>query len=720
MKKYLNYFTTVLLLLLLAAVQVRSAPTADFCLENTAALQANSFSVALQAGEIVSWAEEQRPSICTQQTGDKATCSLDYSDATESSDWCLDIPNTIYVETTLILKCQNNNNAKHIFYTIRNRPSCYSSTCYDGYDKSILEGLERATFDKLLTELRSPDTDSEWEDKDGFDECIEMRMAISDPIVSEAVALAITENPTISPAPTVSGVPTNSPTTSPAPTISPAPTVTPKELTCKDESISLISASSMQVMGSDSESSLSGVALGLNNIQDLMMIDTNTGKGFEEHCKAANETTENIAGLDAFCEFDYNDVIATTTGTENSVAALCQEANGVYVEDSVSITCISGESTFATRMVIKNKPSCRSRLCSADDLRELATTDFDRWMKLTLEEGLEEASLADGAPILSGGHSCVIDTELDQDEKDGVAVAVGGSISSNIDGDSIQPTDECIVFTEAVDGNINVYNEKAIFQKSIISHINNDLREICGSPESGVLDCNFDWSELFEPEESSEDFSETKTRPADAAAFKDKCMPDGIGNSGAGQYVESSFQVTCSNMDGNQLTVTNTNVPGCVGRPCSPGQAEFLFDDDYTYMADHFIKKGWDCTTKVLSVYAPHYNPFFGTYNMADMASKPDAPKENLSGPIDFGKDLSDIGTLGAPTPPPTETSKLHLRGPKFDNLFKRGPHSVPVSPQVTLDESQGTFDESSSPSRFSETTTVLLLIPAALSMLVL
>lgn len=719
------YFANVLLLGLLTAARAapaaRAASGADLgvCQERTKELQTDDFSIVLQTGELDDWTNEQRPNICTVQNSDKVTCNMDFVNHTLSSDWCLDVPNTVYLETTLILKCENENNKKHVFYSVRNRPACYSTSCYDGYDMSILETLERATFDHLFAEFKNPNSDSEW-GNNAFDNCIEMRLDFTEPIISEAVAVVLTANPTISPAPTSSAAPTDSPTISPAPSISPAPTATPKELTCKDESASLVAGySTMRTLGAEIAPTLSGVALGLNAIQDLMSIDTLTGEGFQDHCNLVDGKD-----VSALCEFDYNDAIATTSGTENSVAELCQEASGVYVEDSVAITCTSVEDfSQKTRLVFQNKPSCRSRLCNADDIREVATVEFDRWMKLTLEEGLAEASVANGGSILSDPQVCVIDTEdEDQDEEEGVVVAVGGIILSNINGDPIQPTDECQVFTNAVDGDINMYNEKAVFQKDILQYINTDLRQICGSPKPGELECNFDWSEIFEPD--SEDSSEIQK--ADAAAFKDLCMPDGTGNSGAGQYVESTFRVICSNIEEDLLTVTNTNVPGCVGRPCTPGQAEFLFDDDYTYMADQFIKKGWDCTTEVLSVYAPHYNPFFGTYSMADISineqfdpeveTVPDEEEgQDLSGPLwdevndgSSGPALSE-GLEFRNTPPPTDESNLHLRGPQYGNLFKTDPPRV-VTPQAPL-------EESSSPSRFS---TVLLLIPAALSMLIL
>jgi hypothetical protein len=696
---------------------------------------------------------------------------LDYVNVTDSSDWCLSVPNSIYVETTLIYKCDNNGNQKHLFYSVKNRPACYSTTCYDGYDMSVLESLERATFEKLVDEFQIPNSNSEWGDTAGFDNCVEMRLALTDPILSEVVAVAELEvpptgSPTITSAPTGSSAPSPFPTLSSAPSTSPAPTLTPMVLSCKDESAQLVSSSSatsLQVQATVSSSNNNNpVAEGLANLQDFLNLDTDTGEGFEQYCKAI-ATDENVT---AVCEFNYDDVIVFTADRkEDSVAALCHTANGVYVEDSVSITCTTVEdpssATTTTTLIIKNKPSCRSKMCNANGVREVATTEFDRWMKVTLEKGLEEAFAkldedGDGdVSILNGTQSCVIDTDTDEetdvhDEEEGVVVAVGGSSISNNGGEPIPPTDECQAFTDAVDGNIEVYNQKALFQREFIDYVTTDMREICGSPDPNVLECNFDWSEVFAEEAASDETPDAKAA-ADVDALKSVCMPDGSGSSGAGQYVESTFKVACSNTEGKQLTMTNTNVPGCVGRPCTPGQAEYLFDEDYTFLADHFILEGWDCTTEVLSVFAPHYDPFFGTYSMADIGSNPQfdaiVPKDedvvvgdeegsgaivaeeedlNLVGPgedsdADAASKTADLSNNvivldGPPTQAPTAESNLHLRGPRFENLF--GTQSPTPD---NNDELSGSYSASSSPTKFSETiTALLLLLPAALSVLVL
>merc|ERR1712216_860414 len=113
--------------------------------------------------------------------------------------------------------------------------------------------------------------------------------------------------------------------------------------------------------------------------------------------------------------------------------------------------------------------------------------------------------------------------------------------------------------------------------------------------------------------------------------------------------------------------------------------------------------------------YAPHYNPFFGTYSMTDIAGiqqvQPvvDEPEQDLVGPDDFEEDNiniiseDDLESDFAPTIAPTESSNPHLRGPK--DQPKPDPEVSPTS---------------SSRTRISGTTTMLLLIPAAFSMILL
>ena len=167
MQNFRVCFNRVLLLVLLAAAHVRSNPAADpaVCQTETTKLNTDSFSIFMQVDELDTWTEEMRAQpnkVCDSQAKNKVTCNLDYVNTTETSDWCLGVPNTIYVETTFIVKCDNEGDNRHVFYSVRNRPACFSKTCYDGYDMTILEDIQRATFDGLLTELKNPNMNSEW------------------------------------------------------------------------------------------------------------------------------------------------------------------------------------------------------------------------------------------------------------------------------------------------------------------------------------------------------------------------------------------------------------------------------------------------------------------------------------------------------------------------------------------------------------------------------
>mmetsp|Transcript_25264 Transcript_25264/g.59127 ORF Transcript_25264/g.59127 Transcript_25264/m.59127 type:complete len:715 (+) Transcript_25264:233-2377(+) len=709
MNTCVKYVDIILLAFLITAGQASPPASTEVCRDDSSELYRNSFPVNTEMGDLAEWTEAHRSTpgqVCTRRSGIKTTCVIDYTNTTESTDWCLDVPKTLYIETTFIYRCTNHNNKKQMYYSVKNRPACYASSCFDGYDSSILEGLERASFDGLIEEFKNPNTDSEWRDADGFDECVQMRFEITEPVVSEAVTGSVGvvhASPTSSPAPSISPAPSLRPTGSFAPTASSAPTYAPMDLTCETESIELVSndadfpRSQIRTAGTSNPNRAVGVAEGLSKIEEILVIDTNTGRGFDKHCKTVE--IDDFQNVTALCEFDYDDVIEFIAGTDDSIAALCQAANGVYVEDSISIMCTSDEDpSITTRLVINNKPSCRSKLCNADGVREVATTEFDRWMKLTLEEGLDEAFAkefdAETVEILSGPQSCVIDSDDDAEEL--IVVAVGGSSLSNIGGEPIPPTDECQAFTTAVDGTIGIYNQKAMFQRELLDYVSDDMRQICGSTTPGLLECDFDWNEILASSE----------RSADGDTMKSACMPDGNGSSGSGQYIESIFEVTCTDPSGDQLVMTNTNVPGCTGRPCTPGQAEYLLEDDYTFLADKFIAEGWTCATDVISVFAPHYNPFIESYSMEEINSDPAFNTLDVDGNPD-----DTIHTAGANVNPPTlaPTGDAFHRGQKYGALLRtQAPSAAYVEPQTT----------SSSYSRFSGTMTVLLMLPIALSLL--
>lgn len=761
MNTCVNCISVILLVFLIVSDQVQSNPEtpSTLCRGDTAELHSNSFSVNKQNTALAEWAERQRyipDRVCDKQSGVKTTCVMDYANTTESSDWCLDVPDTVYIETTFIYRCTNNDNNHQMYYSVRNRPACYASSCYDGYDRSIMEHFEQATFGGLVAEFSAPNTDSEWiisesvsEDEkerptmdgggqrqptgttagewdylEGFDNCVELRLEITEPIVSVPGAGAV-DPPTVSPAPTISPAPTQRPTISSAPTETPGPTTAALERSCENDSVRLVSGGvdiATQSLRGGNQNRANLVADGLSSIEGLLMIDTNTGMGFEKHCTTVD--VDDIENVTAVCDFDYDDVIEFVADSDDSISRLCQNANGIYVEDSVSIKCTSDEDpSLITRLNFKNKPSCRSKLCNADGVRKVATTEFDRWMKLTLEEGLDQALAEAGddntVEILSGPQTCVIisddEDEDDVDEDELVVVAVLGSTLSNIGGEPIPPTDECQAFTDVVDGTLDIYKQKAKFQRELLNYIDIDMREICASTTPGDLECFFDWTDVLVSSQST----------ASADTLKVMCMPDGNGSTGAGQYVESSFGVNCVDPDGKQLIMTNTNVPGCVGRPCTPGQAEYVFQDDYTFLAEKFIADGWNCTTEIYSVFAPHFNPFLQTYDLEEAQAqatsiivdeKPAPPVESIANndPYEYVGEITSPrkGVYANDENPPTlaPTGDAFHRGQDYGVLFRtQAPSPAYVEPVKV----------SSSYTRFSGIMTVLLVLPMTLSMII-
>ena len=738
----------LLVAFLLAATLVRSDPiTTTTCRQDTAELQEKNLQLTEMAGDLNLWTDELRKNataVCTRRSEQKVTCVMDYVNATDSSDWCLDVPGALYLETTFIYKCENTERNKHnVFYSVKNRPACYAASCYDGYDTASLLTLEEETFEDLKVEFKRPNSNSEWGDIVGFEKCSQLRLEITKPIVYG--------QGTVSPAPTTTPAPTSSPTLTAAPTTTTAPTWY-DEATCKHQSALIVMEGSIGVEKQGQTRSnvfyRNKVEAGLNKIHELMNVDTETGKGFEDHClTGVNDTISNATN---YCEFDYDEIIASTADNEDAIAKVCYDANGVYVEDSVSITCTSLQDNITTtQLFINNKPSCRSTVCNANEVRDMAITEFDRWMKLILEKGLEEAFAedidsdeGDVLPILNGPQSCVIDLEEDEDDEEGVLVVVGGHLFSDEIGEAVKPDDDCQAFNNQVFGNIQIYNQKSILQRAMIEYADTDLRQVCGSPKPNVLECNWDWKEIFPPDTikpftdapRSVDDNEGQNVP-DVQELKSLCMPNADASTNAGQYVENSFLTKCKNpFVGKNLTIVNTNVPGCVGRPCSPGQAKSLFQEDYLFLADFLIKDGWDCSTEVLSVYAPHFDPFAGTYDIADISFRPqdeaivvdketEAPEEEeeeLLKPIDIneenyvdGHGNTDIANV--PTQSPTESSKLLLRGPKFNVLLGNATNSTSSS-TTSSDASDDLDDSSSTMLQLSRiTTTLLLLIPLAI-----
>jgi hypothetical protein len=193
-------------------------------------------------------------------------------------------------------------------------------------------------------------------------------------------------------------------------------------------------------------------------------------------------------------------------------------------------------------------------------------------------------------------------------------------------GGPVEPREECRDVTAGLNNVVEIFNSKLTSRKEFRNHIDTDLRQICGSPEPGIMECNFDWSEF-------------------PNGLQGEC--DTIG----GQYLESSFVTEC-NKEGEELFMINNNVPGCVGIPCSPGESQFVLKEDHEWLADQYTEDGWMCTTAVLSVYAPNYDPAGGSSNAGtNQESVVDVDVDVESGHNeDDAGDFDDAGSGGTDT----------------------------------------------------------------------
>merc|ERR1712241_1619361 len=108
--------------------------------------------------------------------------------------------------------------------------------------------------------------------------------------------------------------------------------------------------------------------------------------------------------------------------------------------------------------------------------------------------------------------------------------------------------------------------------------------------------------------------------------LKTFCMSDdgygGINHYHQHQYIEVTLEISCVNAEGT-LSMMNYNVPGCVSLWCSPSQSQTLLQDIgyYTDLVNSFVEEtsrayDWSsCTTELVSIFAPHYDPFFAKNN---------------------------------------------------------------------------------------------------------
>ena len=128
----INYLRLLLFVLVVLFVMAAPATNENSCVEDTKAIIKNSFELAKEVDDLEYWIYLQRltsatvepniqlknkiegnQSLCTIQDGaDKVTCVIDYLNyydnttlvSNTKNNWCLNTPQTMYVETTYIYK----------------------------------------------------------------------------------------------------------------------------------------------------------------------------------------------------------------------------------------------------------------------------------------------------------------------------------------------------------------------------------------------------------------------------------------------------------------------------------------------------------------------------------------------------------------------------------------------------------------------------------------
>merc|ERR1719410_1409010 len=98
---------------------------------------------------------------------------------------------------------------------------------------------------------------------------------------------------------------------------------------------------------------------------------------------------------------------------------------------------------------------------------------------------------------------------------------------------------------------------------------------------------------------------------------------------------------------------------------------------------------GYECTTEILSVYTPHYDPFFGTYDIADLENNPqfneiiiDEEESEDEEETDNREDNVTDPALPKTYPPltPSTNSEDSEASEGSEELKENSPTSAPVS----------------------------------------
>jgi hypothetical protein len=338
-----------------------------------------------------------------------------------------------------------------------------------------------------------------------------------------------------------------SPTISAAPTTSAAPSLTP--------SASSAPTTTIGPSGAPSLLSCNGATSDLLENNQIVRQTLETIQGEIDSIPTSSICT-GTSGQE-FCDFDY-------TAIQHTLSEDCDAEGGTYIEHTMEVTCIQPATGKETVTKYIDRPFCLDDRCEnvemSDFIYDHYRSDVPDADTICPSYSLQE--------ILVGGRTNV----------DAVDVETGCQFESN-----------------AMSSTISILNAKSTIKQDYAEFASKEIKNYCPSKEVGFRDCDFDLSS------SILDIQDN---------LKTECPNNG------GQYLTSAFTVVCNDPDegvedeGEEVTFKVSNVPGCVGYCCTPGESKTLLLADHTWFRDlYVIEKGWDCSTlEITSVAAPNYN----------------------------------------------------------------------------------------------------------------
>ena len=404
--------------------------------------------------------------------------------------------------------------------------------------------------------------------------------------------------------------PSESPTISAAPSVSLAPSGAP--------TISPAPTASMAPSSSPTDMTCLDQSIVLNRTDavksEFAKIQTIVDQiPFGSYCKYPADTQANPYVVT--CDIKYPQIIPN-----HNMSAVCDSVDGMYVEDTATLVCTNGPTE--TRITQHEKPSCRAPKCNGLQVKDIVELELE-WMEKSMKD-----------------QTCQFES---------IKVAIGGKDGQG----SAELTEECVQESNEISTLISVYNQIQTTRNAFLDYVKQDLRSICASTSVGTLDCNFDWIALFLS--GSDNPLQTTCQTSD------------------GQYIESSFQVVCMRPDQTKVTMTNYNVPGCIGKFCSPLQALELLKTNHIWVEEYYEIKEWNCTTEVVDVFAPNYDS-----NLNYQVTLPPTPAPTKA--IDSGD-----GVFTASQDYGIETNGSV---PQFGSLWGTLPPTVSPAPTMaTIDE---------------------------------